>query len=99
MSKSLAHVVLVNNPDHNDSGDYSICDQRFVLPKKNGTSFTFAGISCFKKSLFEPYEAGTHFRIPDALNSAIIKGLVSSELHHCEWHDVGTPCRLESVSR
>ncbi len=99
MSKSLAHVILVNNPDHNNSGDYSICDQKFVLPEKNGISFTFAGISCFKKSLFESYEAGAYFRIPDALNSAIIKGLVSSELHHCEWQDIGTPCRLEKVCR
>jgi MurNAc alpha-1-phosphate uridylyltransferase len=97
MSKRLAHLVLVNNPEHNLKGDYSIGRDSSILPDKNGEHYTFAGISCFQKSLFKPYSVGDYFSTPSAMQAPILDGEVTAELHHCEWQDIGTPSRLARV--
>ena len=48
---SLAHLVLVSNPDHNESGDFGL-DGDLVL-NESSQMHTFSGISCLSPDIFQ----------------------------------------------
>lgn len=94
--ESLAHLVLVDNPDHHPGGDFSLTGSR--VHQGEGQRYTFSGIGVYRRELFEesPEE---RFPLAPILFDACRKGLVSGEHYSGEWWDVGTPERLKLLDR
>ncbi len=90
-----AHLVMVDNPEHNDSGDFYLRDGLLHI-QGPGKALTYAGIALINPALFEGSEGGCKPLRP-FLERAIQRGAISAE-HYCgEWVDVGTPERLREI--
>lgn len=93
--KDKAHLVLVNNPEHNPQGDFSILDGRLV----EGVSekCTFSGLGVYSSSFFETSDKGKYPLAP-MIRNYINKDKISAELYQGKWMDIGTQERLEDLS-
>ena len=89
----LAHLILVENPKHNQNGDFDLEDG-FVVDSKN---YTFSGIGYYSKELFHEVSYGKSSTIP-LLKEAMKNSQVTGELYSGEWVDIGTPQRLELLN-
>lgn len=102
----LAHLVLVDNPSHNEAGDFAI-DGTFV--RSEGTPrYTFSGIGIYRRGLFEDWrttigdapgamETAPRFKLAPLLRAAMRRDEVTGEHHGGAWTDVGTPERLAAL--
>ena len=95
----LAHLVLVENAEHNPHGDFYIDESRKVHEDHEARDkrLTFSGISVMHKMLFEGFPIQPRSTIP-LLQEAMANDLVSGEVHDGLWIDVGTPERLHEVN-
>lgn len=94
--KTKAHLVLVNNPQHNPQGDFSIKNGQ--LNNSNEEKFTFSGIGVYSKNFFTPSTDGKYPLAP-MIRNYIDKNEISGELYQGQWIDIGTPQRLESLDK
>lgn len=92
----LAHLVLVRNPDHNQSGDFSLDDGR--IQNRGAIRYTFSGIGVYRPSLFEDRTPGC-FSLTPILRAAADDLEVSGELYLGKWRDTGTVERLCAARR
>jgi len=96
---SLAHLVLVKNPEHNPEGDFSLDEQSFInITSKN--QYTFSGIGIYHPELFRDFIHSTG-KLPlyKVLLQAIDNHQVTGELFDDVWFDVGTPERLKNINK
>ena len=95
----LAHLVLVENAEHNPHGDFYIDESRKVHEDHEARDkrLTFSGISVMHKKLFEGFPIQPRSTIP-LLQEAMANNLVSGEVYDGLWIDVGTPERLKEVN-
>lgn len=94
---TLGHLVLINNPEHNPSGDFTI-DAQDKLAHKNTHNYTFSGISLIHPTLIQNYpQKRETFPLGEVFSDGIDKGLLSAELYNGEWVDVGTVERLQQL--
>ena len=95
----IAHLVLVENAEHNPHGDFYIDESRKVHEDHEARDkrLTFSGISVMHKMLFEGFPIQPRSTIP-LLQEAMANDLVSGEVHDGLWIDVGTPERLHEVN-
>ncbi|MGP9677509.1 N-acetylmuramate alpha-1-phosphate uridylyltransferase MurU [Halomonas sp. AOP27-A1-41] len=93
-SGDLAHLILVNNPDHHPEGDFSL-DKGRVL-NQGAQRYTYAGVSIIHPRLLagQPTEA---FALAPLLKNAMHEQQVSGEHFAGHWVDVGTPERLVAL--
>jgi MurNAc alpha-1-phosphate uridylyltransferase len=91
----LAHLVLVDNPDHHPEGDFSLDSGRVTLSGKN--NLTFSGIGIYRPRLFQDVAPGSAARLAPLLHQAIAAGKVGGQYHRGVWADVGTPERLRLI--
>lgn len=91
---SLAHLVLVSNPDHNESGDFGL-DGDLVL-NESSQMHTFSGISCLSPDIFQGVNQSI-FSLAQLLRTFVRLGLVKGELFLGKWLDVGTIERLNKA--
>jgi MurNAc alpha-1-phosphate uridylyltransferase len=91
----LAHLVLVDNPEHNLRGDFSLVSGR--LGDDGPTRLTFSGIGVYDAALFSGIQAGARAPLAPLLRAAMREGRISGELFSGLWTDVGTPQRLAEV--
>ncbi|MDO4442077.1 MAG: nucleotidyltransferase family protein [Moraxella sp.] len=97
LSNHLAHLVLVENPEHNLAGDF-VLDGSLAQPKTDGMpSHTFAGISVLSPRLVDEVAAGEIAPLAPFLKSAMTNNSVTGELMTQKWVDVGTLERLAHV--
>ena len=96
--KNLAHLILVENVEHNLKGDFYINQAGLVSdrPSTGATCLTFSGISVLHRKLFEGHKIQPFSFIP-LLQAAMANGRVTGEIHSGVWIDVGTPERLDEV--
>ena len=94
--ESKVHLVLVPNPPHNSSGDFSLNQGRLLNEGKD--RYTFSGIGVYRPELFEQSEEG-YFPLAPLLRMAADKGEASAELHQGIWLDIGTPERLNQANK
>jgi MurNAc alpha-1-phosphate uridylyltransferase len=88
----LAHLVLVDNPEHHPRGDFALEHGRvFDQPR-----LTFAGIGVYRPELLAGQVPGK-FSIVPHLRAAMRDGKVSGERYAGVWSDVGTPQRLAEL--
>ncbi len=96
LGDKLAHLILVNNPEHNQNGDFGL-DNALVL-NNDETQYTFSGIGYYSPKLFESVESEKSALAP-LLRSAIQKQKISGTLYEGMWYDIGTPQRLEDINK
>jgi len=89
-----AHLVLVNNPEFNPEGDFSISDGRLVGDSES--KFTFSGIGVYSSAFFNTGEKGKYPLAP-MIRKFIAKDNVSGELYTGKWMDIGTVERLDEL--
>lgn len=86
-----AHLVLIENPTHNPSGDFCLDTQDLLAPPVALPTATFTGLSLMRAKLFAGVDASERtFTLRQVLNSAIARRRVSGEIYPGSWCDVGT---------
>ena len=96
----IAHLVGVENPDHNADGDFSL-NSNVVSIKNNLNECTWSGISIINPKIFDG------LKIEDApfdiwksiLIEYVQKNKVTGELSNSTWIDTGTIDRLELANK
>jgi MurNAc alpha-1-phosphate uridylyltransferase len=94
----LAHLVLVDNPEHHPRGDFQLVNGRVSEAREGEPSLTYSGIAVLHPRLFEGCQPGA-FKLAPLLRQAMAAGLVSGEHFRGRWVDVGTHERLADVER
>ena len=95
--KSIGHLVLVNNPEHNPKGDFGIMDDG-ILTMNSERSLTFSGIAIYDPKFFSELAEGNKIKLAPILEIAINKKCIQGELFDGLWSDVGTPERLNMIN-
>lgn len=91
-----AHLVLVNNPEHNQTGDF-VLDDGYI--KNDGfQKHTYSGIGLYTHRFFKECVPG---RAPLAplLRQAASEGRLSGQHFKGAWCDIGTPERLAEINK
>jgi MurNAc alpha-1-phosphate uridylyltransferase len=94
--EGLAHLVLVDNPEHHREGDFCLSGRR--VASRGEPRLTFSGIGVYRPELF----AGAprdRFPLGPVLRAAMQAGQVSGEHYAGRWMDIGTPQRLAELDR
>jgi MurNAc alpha-1-phosphate uridylyltransferase len=91
----LAHLVMVDNPEHHPEGDFSLSAGE--LSRQGPAMLTYAGIGVYRPELFAGCSPGA-FPLGPVLRDAMDAGQVSGEHYTGNWFDIGTPERLDAVN-
>ncbi|AXK71406.1 nucleotidyltransferase family protein [Lysobacter sp. TY2-98] len=102
----LAHLVLVDNPAHNEGGDFALDGP--LVRSEGVPRYTFSGIGVYRRELFDGWRAiigdapgandtPPRFKLAPLLRVAMREEDVTGEHHHGAWTDVGTPERLQTL--
>ncbi|MEM8984990.1 MAG: nucleotidyltransferase family protein [Pseudomonadota bacterium] len=94
----LAGIVVVPNPNHKPSGDFSVVDglaRRLPTP---APTYTYAGLGWYRPAMFAETEPGRAPLAPLLFRTADTARL-GATVHHGRWDDVGTPERLDTLRR
>ncbi|MDO4998447.1 MAG: nucleotidyltransferase family protein [Neisseria sp.] len=95
-----AYLWLVDNPEHNAKGDFSLQNDGSVLSQSEmGKALTFSGMGVYQPALFAQTPAHQAAKLAPLLRSAMDAGEVAGEHHQGLWLDVGTVERLAEANR
>lgn len=89
------HLVLVNNPPHNPTGDFVFENGRII--EQGVQKLTYSGIAVFYPYFFEDCKPGRAPLAPLLFDSAKEQRL-SGQHFTGFWNDIGTPARLKKVN-
>jgi len=92
----LAHLVMVDNPDHHPHGDFVLHGNRLV--EADGEQLTYSGIGLYSPKLFSALSPGKRPLAP-LLRKAISNSQLSGEKFQGQWLDVGSPERLQQLNQ
>jgi MurNAc alpha-1-phosphate uridylyltransferase len=90
----FGHLVLVNNPNFKQNGDFSL-RQGNLIPREE-KSYTFSGIGIYHPDILIGFKR-QNFGLAEVFNDRIKYQLMSGEIHASTWSDVGTPERLAEL--
>jgi len=93
---SIAHLVLVGNPEHHSQGDFVLDDGRVVAASAD--KLTFSGIAAYRREMFAAVSPGEKLPLAPLIQEQIRAGRVSGEHYAGRWVDIGTPQRLASLN-
>ena len=95
----LARLVVVKNPEHNDTGDFSLSESGSLLERNEcaANSHTFSGIALYHKAMFTDLASGCQALAPMFFELAQ-SGRLEGEVYSGHWTDVGTPQRLQQLT-
>lgn len=92
----LAYLVLVDNPAHNENGDFALNGGKVRI---NGSPMlTFSGIAIYRPEFFDGIVRGEKAKLSPLLKAAMAIEQVSGEHFPGRWFDVGTPERLAEIN-
>jgi MurNAc alpha-1-phosphate uridylyltransferase len=91
---SLAHLVLVENPEHHPGGDFGL--EAGGHATAGPDKLTFSGVSMLDPRLFDGCSPGI-FALKPLLDAALESGKLTGQRYGGGWHDVGTPARLAAL--
>jgi MurNAc alpha-1-phosphate uridylyltransferase len=91
-----AHLVLVDNPEHNSDGDFYYSNGQLI--ESGAKKYTFSGIGIYSTSFFE-HETGGAFPLAPMIRDYLKKGMITGELYHGTWKDIGTIERLAEIEK
>jgi len=89
-----AHLILVDNPEHNPEGDFALSDEK--VTNQGEPMLTFSGISIFTPEFFKDCSSGSAPLAP-ILRLAASQGRVTGSHYQGQWQDIGTPDRLSDL--
>lgn len=92
---NLAHLVMVNNPEHVANGDFGLTDEHLIVNEAN-QKYTYSGIAILHPILFDNCTEKA-FKLAPLLREAMQQQQVTGELFQGDWTDVGTIERLKEV--
>jgi MurNAc alpha-1-phosphate uridylyltransferase len=92
---SIAHLVLVENPQHHPRGDFTLNES--TLGIEGSPRYTFSGISQYHCDFFKGLAPGEQ-KLAPLLFAATQKLQVTGELFHGIWADIGTLERLDALN-
>jgi MurNAc alpha-1-phosphate uridylyltransferase len=91
-----AHLVLVENPDHNKEGDFAL--EKNLLKNSGDTMYTYSGIGLYSKQFFEGLSLEKSALAP-IIRKKADRLLVAGSIHDGLWTDVGSIDRLEALNK
>lgn len=94
-----AHLLLVNNPAHNTSGDFGVHQGMLQCVTDENQSYTYTGMGLFSPQLFKSYQPGSEqfIRLRPLLDHGIANRQITASVITAAWTDVGTPERLSQL--
>lgn len=92
---NLAHLILVQNPEHNPNGDFGL--KNACVLNEDKIQYTFSGIGYYNPKLFKDLDVEKSALAP-LLRAEIKNKNISGELFSGIWHDIGTPQRLKEIN-
>jgi len=92
-----AHLVLVDNPQHNPAGDFSLEKELVQQVINTKQALTYSGIGVYSHAFFRGLPPGSRLLKP-LLDSAIETDLITGQHWEGAWEDVGTPERLAGLN-
>jgi len=96
LSDDSAHIILVDNPEHNSKGDFALRGGKVL--NQGEPMLTFSGISVFTPEFFNECSSGCTPLAP-MLRLAISQGQVTGSHYQGRWQDIGTPERLSDLQQ
>ncbi len=90
----LAHLVLVNNPEHHLEGDFAI--QSGLLKNSGQPKYTFSGIGYYHPDFFKQVKIEPTPLAP-LLRQFADQNAITAEHYSGKWLDIGTVERLEQL--
>ena len=97
-NSSDGHLVLVKNPEHNQTGDFGLLENDCLALNMNAL-YTFSGIAVYHPRFFDVMETGVKMQLLPLLKSSISNSLIKGELFEGIWSDIGTLERLEAINK
>ena len=94
LKDKLAHLILIQNPDHNQKGDFGIDNNKILNSAEK--MFTFSGIGYYDPKLFEGYKI-TKQPLAPILRENIKNNKISADIYDGLCKDIGTPQRLQNI--
>jgi len=94
-SNTLAHLILVNNPEHHPEGDFFLNSNK-VIVAEGKKPYTFSGMSVISPLLFRECNEEV-FPLEPILENYALRGSVTGEFYNGIWTDVGTQERLANI--
>lgn len=95
----LAHLWLVDNPEHNPTGDFSLQQNGWLdANPQNGKAGTFSGVGVYSPDLFADTPANAVAKLAPLLRQAMTQNRVSGQWNSGLWLDVGTVERLQQAN-
>jgi MurNAc alpha-1-phosphate uridylyltransferase len=91
----LAHLVLVDNPEHHPQGDFGLMQGKVTLAGQH--KLTYSGIGLYHPAFFANFARGTKAKLAPLLHTQIEAGRVGGEHYRGLWLDAGTPERLHAL--
>ncbi len=95
---SDGYLVLVENPEHNQTGDFGLSVDNYVALNSK-ILHTFSGIAVYHPRLFNNLKVGVKMQLLPLLKASISNSLIKGELFKGMWSDIGTPKRLALVNK
>ena len=89
-----AHLVLVNNPEHNSKGDFAI--EQGMIRNSGEHMLTYSGIGVYTPAFFAGATPGKKALAP-ILRKKSEQDNVSGEVYTGQWVDIGTIERLAQL--
>lgn len=90
-----SHLILVNNPEHNPDGDFSL--HNGLINNTGESMYTFSGIGLYSAEFFSGQPSGP-LPLAPIIRNKCHHDLVSGELYTGRWTDVGTLDRLQELN-
>jgi len=94
---SLAHLVLVKNPEHHPQGDFSLQGDMVKEKMNYPPSWTYSGMAVFSHAFFDQCKE-ERFPLAPLLRKHIAQGQVTGEVYNGLWFDIGTRERLDELN-
>ena len=100
LSKAMARLVLVPNPDHHLQGDFTLDNASFIQPRCAENTYTFSGIALIHPQIIRSYpDKRTCFPLKEVFDYHIERQQLVGWVYDGKWCDVGTPERLASLEK
>ena len=95
-SSIQAHLILVNNPEHNEKGDFAL--ENDLVRNSGMPMYTYSGIGIYDPDFFADQKPGSAPLAP-IIRKKSKDSLVSGRFYDGAWTDVGSIERLQELEK
>lgn len=97
-NNALAHLALVDNPEHNPKGDFSLSGNQVI--SAYAQTYTFSGVGIYHPNFFRLHlQSKQKLPLISLFKEAMNNNKLTGEHCQCDWQDIGTPERLEFANK